>query len=73
VVQEVTGVYRNNFDVQLNSTNGFPLFSTVIEANYVSKREDLFAAYRLTQDDKAAILELARDPRIGRRVCFVDL
>ncbi len=61
-------MYRNNFDIQLNSANGFPLFATVIEANFTAKREDLFAAYRLTQDDKAAILELARDPRIGRRV-----
>ena len=32
---EVTGVYRNNFSYQLNSKNGFPVFSTLIEANFV--------------------------------------
>lgn len=65
---ELVGIYRNVLDVQLNANNGFPLFSTVLEANFISKREDSFASYKLSQDDKAAIMELARDPRIGRRV-----
>ena len=65
---EVTGVYKNVFDVNLNATHGFPLFNTVIEANHLGKREDAFAAFKLSQEDKQAILNLGRDPRVGRRI-----
>ncbi len=50
----------------LNSRNGFPVFSTVIEANHVNKKEDLFAAFRLTEEDERAMRSLARDERIRR-------
>ncbi|GAA5984728.1 hypothetical protein JCM10908_003476 [Rhodotorula pacifica] len=65
---EVTGIYRNNFDTSLNVKNGFPVFSTVLEANHVNKKEDLFASFRLTEEDEHAIRELARDERIGKRI-----
>ncbi|CAG8774643.1 11666_t:CDS:10, partial [Dentiscutata erythropus] len=65
---EVTGVYRNNFDVSLNMKNGFPVFATVIEANYISKKKDLFASYQLTEDDKKIIQELAADDRISQKI-----
>ncbi|KAH0589034.1 MCM DNA helicase complex subunit [Termitomyces sp. 'cryptogamus'] len=65
---EITGVYRNNFDASLNSKNGFPVFSTIIEANHVNKKEDLFAAFRLTEEDEKEIRSLARDERIRKRI-----
>ncbi|RKP33639.1 MCM2/3/5 family-domain-containing protein [Dimargaris cristalligena] len=65
---EVTGIYRNNFDASLNTKNGFPVFATVIEANHVSKKEDEFAVFRLTEDDQQMIRDLARDERIGKRI-----
>ncbi|KAK4836622.1 hypothetical protein QYF36_025501 [Acer negundo] len=65
---EVTGVYTNNFDLSLNTKNGFPVFSTVVEANHVTKKHDLFSAYKLTQEDKEEIEKLAKDPRIGERI-----
>lgn len=65
---EVTGIYTNNFDLSLNTKNGFPVFSTVIEANYVTKKQDLFSAYKLTQEDKEEIDKLSKDPRIGERI-----
>ncbi|KAJ8564897.1 hypothetical protein K7X08_001357 [Anisodus acutangulus] len=65
---EVTGVYTNNFDLSLNTKNGFPVFSTVIEANYVTKKQDLFSVYKLTQEDKEEIEKLAKDPRIAERI-----
>ncbi|CAE6367351.1 unnamed protein product, partial [Rhizoctonia solani] len=65
---EVTGIYRNNFDASLNAKNGFPVFSTVIEANYINKKEDLFAAYRLTEQDEREIREAARQPDVARRI-----
>ncbi|KAI3912275.1 hypothetical protein MKW92_008222 [Papaver armeniacum] len=65
---EVTGVYTNNFDLSLNTKNGFPVFSTAVEANHVIKKQDLFSAYKLTREDKDKIEKLARDPRIGERI-----
>ncbi|KAG2015633.1 ATP dependent DNA helicase [Coprinopsis cinerea AmutBmut pab1-1] len=65
---EVTGIYRNNFDASLNAKNGFPVFSTVIEANHINKKEDLFAAFRLTEEDEKAMRALARDERIKKRI-----
>ncbi|KAH6771094.1 minichromosome maintenance family protein [Perilla frutescens var. hirtella] len=65
---EVTGIYTNNFDLSLNTKNGFPVFATVVEANYVAKKQDLFSAYKLTQEDKEEIEKLAKDPRIGERI-----
>ncbi len=53
------------YDASLNVKNSFPVFSTHIEANFVSKREDVYSLHALTDDDKAHVLELARDPRIG--------
>lgn len=66
--QEVTGTYRNNFDASLNSKNGFPVFSTVLEANHINKKEDLFAAFRLTEEDEKMIQKLSRDERIAKRI-----
>ncbi|KXN85371.1 DNA replication licensing factor mcm2, partial [Leucoagaricus sp. SymC.cos] len=65
---EVTGVYRNNFDAALNAKNGFPVFSTIIEANHINKKEDLFAAFKLTEEDEREIRNLARDERIRKRI-----
>ncbi|KAF6760260.1 MCM-domain-containing protein [Ephemerocybe angulata] len=65
---EVTGIYRNNFDASLNAKNGFPVFSTVIEGNHINKKEDLFAAFRLTEDDEKQMRNLARDERIKKRI-----
>ncbi|KAI8803597.1 MCM2/3/5 family-domain-containing protein [Cladochytrium replicatum] len=65
---EITGIYRNNFDMSLNTKNGFPVFSTIIEANHISKKEDMYASFRLTEDDVREIRQLARDPRIRQRI-----
>jgi DNA replication licensing factor MCM2 len=65
---EVTGIYRNNFDASLNTKNGFPVFSTVLEANHINKKEDLFAAFRLTEEDERMIRTMGRDERIAKRI-----
>uniref|UniRef100_A0A7S0WTV5 DNA replication licensing factor MCM2 n=1 Tax=Chlamydomonas leiostraca TaxID=1034604 RepID=A0A7S0WTV5_9CHLO len=65
---DVTGVFVYGYDASLNVRNSFPVFSTHIEANYISKREDAYSIYALTDEDKAAILGLSRDPRIGQRI-----
>lgn len=37
---EITGIYRNSYDAQLNNKNGFPVFATIVEANHVVKAHD---------------------------------
>ncbi|KAI0148811.1 MCM-domain-containing protein [Xylariaceae sp. FL1272] len=61
---EVTGVYRNNYDAQLNNRNGFPVFATILEANNVIKAHDQLAGFRLTEEDEQEIRKLSRDPQI---------
>jgi DNA replication licensing factor MCM2 len=96
------GVYTNTYDATLNVKNGFPVFSTLVEANHIQvqantcstaacsyvcmfgmqrrsrvqscqyttsstmqKTEDVYATYKLTDEDLAEIHALARDPKIG--------
>ncbi|KXT17827.1 hypothetical protein AC579_5332 [Pseudocercospora musae] len=65
---EITGVYRNNYDAQLNNKNGFPVFATILEANYVVKTHDQLAGFRLTDQDEAEIRRLSKDPKIVDKV-----
>ncbi|MBE3111575.1 MAG: hypothetical protein IMZ46_13905, partial [Acidobacteria bacterium] len=65
---EVTGIYRNNYDAQLNNRNGFPVFATILEANNVVKAHDQLAGFRLTEEDENEIRKLARDPDIVDRI-----
>ena len=62
---EVTGIYKYRAEGSLNQKNGFPVFSTCIEANYIHKREDLFSMYHITDDDKINIHRLASNPKIA--------
>ncbi|KAI2620260.1 MCM-domain-containing protein [Hypomontagnella submonticulosa] len=61
---EVTGIYRNNYDAQLNNRNGFPVFATILEANNVVKAHDQLAGFRLTEEDEQEIRKLSRDPQV---------
>lgn len=70
---EVTGTYLNNFDVSLNVANGFPVFKTIIEANYIGKKADENSSFRLSEEDQREIELLARDERIRKRVHFIAL
>ncbi|KAL8708066.1 MAG: hypothetical protein Q9220_006998 [cf. Caloplaca sp. 1 TL-2023] len=65
---EVTGIYRNNYDAQLNNRNGFPVFATILEANHVVKSHDQLAGFRLTEEDERAIRSLSRDPGIVDKI-----
>lgn len=65
---EVTGIYRNNYDAQLNNRNGFPVFATILEANHVIKSHDQLAGFRLTEQDEAEIRALSKDPQIVDKI-----
>lgn len=65
---EVTGVYRNNYDPQLNNKNGFPVFATIIEANHIAKSHDQLAGFRLTEEDERQIRALSREGDIVDKI-----
>jgi DNA replication licensing factor MCM2 len=64
---EITGIYINRFDYFSNIKHGFPVFSTIIEANNVKRYgdEDMI---ELTDDDKFMIRELGKKPDIAKRI-----
>ncbi|KAA8646502.1 MCM DNA helicase complex subunit MCM2 [Aspergillus tanneri] len=65
---EVTGIYRNSYDAQLNNKNGFPVFATIIEANHVVKSHDQLAGFHLNEEDEREIRALSRDPDIVDKI-----
>ena len=65
---EITGIYRNNYDAQLNNRNGFPVFATILEANHVVKSHDQLAGFRLTEQDERDIRALSKDPHIVDKI-----
>eukprot|EP01065_Artemidia_motanka_P010420 TRINITY_DN1551_c16_g1_i1.p1 TRINITY_DN1551_c16_g1~~TRINITY_DN1551_c16_g1_i1.p1 ORF type:complete len:952 (+),score=292.63 TRINITY_DN1551_c16_g1_i1:56-2857(+) len=60
---DVTGVYRSNFDAMMNHKQGFPVFASVMEVNYIKPRasEDLD---QLSLKERLDIQNLGRHPRI---------
>lgn len=68
IVKEITGIYRNNYDAALNIRHGFPVFSTLIEANNITRREDRFGGCKLTEEDVMKIKLLGKDEAIGAKV-----
>lgn len=66
--QELTGIFTNSYDGSLNTANGFPVFATVIEANYITKKDDKMAVASLTDEDVRAIQQLAKDEKVGERI-----
>lgn len=64
---EITGIYINRFDYFSNVKHGFPVFTTIIEANYIRRfgDEDMVD---LTEEDKQAIRDLAKQPNMGKKI-----
>uniref|UniRef100_A0A915CM92 DNA replication licensing factor MCM2 n=1 Tax=Ditylenchus dipsaci TaxID=166011 RepID=A0A915CM92_9BILA len=64
---ELTGIYTNSYDGSLNSKQGFPVFSTVILANHIGKK-DRIESESLTDEDIKIIQALSKDSQIARRI-----
>jgi len=64
---EITGIFVNRFDYISNIKHGFPVFNTIIEANYVRRFGD-DDIVELTDEDKEMILKLSKSPDISRRI-----
>lgn len=65
---DVTGIYRNHFDPLLNSRQGFPVFTTVLQANNVIRRTSELGSFRLPDDERHRIVELSQHPNIKRKL-----
>ena len=64
---EITGIFKNKYEVRSNVKHGFPVFSTLIEANNVKRFGDE-QVVELTDEDKKAIRDEARKPNIAERI-----
>ena len=66
---EVTGIYKNNYDGNLNAKNGFPVFATILEANSVRRREGNMAngdeegldVFGWSEEEEREFRKLSRD------------
>ena len=65
---DITGIYHNSYDNALNSSQGFPIFGTVIEANYIENKDEKSNFSKLTDEDIAEVLALSKDPQVGERI-----
>lgn len=62
---DLTGIYRNSYDGGLNAKSGFPVFATVIEANFLRRRDaGLPENQRLTELEEREVRQLSREPNI---------
>lgn len=60
---EITGIYKNAYDGSLNARNGFPVFRTVLEANYVVTKSGRDGQDRLSEAEEAEAKETVRKSR----------
>lgn len=62
---EVTGIYKNNYDGQLNAKNGFPVFATIIEANSIRRKESNMTSEGVinswTEEDEREFRKLSQE------------
>lgn len=78
---DVVGVFKHSYDLTLNRNHGFPVFSTLIEANNIVRHDQQdsetsdplssdtsVGAYKFTEEEEEAIRRLSRDDRILERI-----
>lgn len=65
----MTGIYQNveMFNAKKRNSNGFPIYSTVILANYVQRVGGNVNA-DISEEDKRIIEQLSQDPEIQERI-----
>lgn len=66
---DLTGIYTNSYDGSLNIATGFPVFSTMIMANSIVKKQDWTSVSKTLSDvDIQQIVNLSKDPNIVERI-----
>lgn len=58
---DIVGVYQNIFSISLNIKNGFPVFSTMIEATSIRKK---ITKLEMTEEDIKEIKEISKNPNV---------
>lgn len=58
---DIVGVYQNSFSISLNIKNGFPVFSTMIEASSIKKK---ITKLEMTEEDIKEIRDIAKNPNV---------
>lgn len=64
---EVTGIYTSRFEYSLNVKHGFPIFSTIVEANYLRRLREI-ESDELLEEEKMKIRQLSKRPDIGKLI-----
>lgn len=65
---EIVGIFTNQLDYSLNVKHGFPVFATILEANYI-KRVAESQITELPDEDKYEIRKLAKThPNVGKLI-----
>jgi DNA replication licensing factor MCM2 len=64
---EVIGIYVHSQQKISKKSNGFPVFTTIIEANSVTKKNGGSNAF-WTEEERKKIIQLSKDPQIGERI-----
>jgi DNA replication licensing factor MCM2 len=64
---EVTGIYTSKFEYSLNIKHGFPVFSSVIEANFIRRLHEI-ESEELLDEDKIKIKNLAKRSDVGKLI-----
>ena len=62
---EIIGIYKSIYDINSNLRNSFPLFKTYIEANYITKINDIIEE-EITEKDKKEIIKLSKKINISK-------
>lgn len=66
---DVIGIYKNSYDGSLNAKNGFPVFSTIIEANMVQRRDaGRIGEFNLSEEEERQIQNLSKQKNIIDRI-----
>jgi len=63
----VTGIYVHQFDSRMNIQQGFPVFTTLIEAVHIDSAVDK-TVEELSEEDEAKIMKLSEEPNIGELI-----
>ncbi|KAL0477309.1 DNA replication licensing factor MCM [Acrasis kona] len=64
---DVTGVYKHSYDAFLNIKQGFPVFSTIIEANHILKKHDKIGTI-INESDKKIFHHIAKSPHLRSKI-----
>lgn len=64
---EITGIFHSQYDFNMNSKHGFPIFKTFIEGNNLKETKQIELT-EISQQDIRMIQEISKDPFVFQRI-----